>query len=900
MAESELPLPPAPSSPARGWPGLCEAGEPESVAIAFDSGSALTYADLRRATRERLGGRPAGERRLMALVATASPASLMAYVSALAAGDAVVLLPPDQPALLQRVLERFDPNELATDGAQGWTCTVRHAQPLDLHPDLALLLSTSGSTGEAKFVRLSYGNLMANAASIAEYLGLDPTERGLMNLPLHCSYGVSIVHSHLSVGARVLVSERSVTDEALWRFFDAQGGTSVPGVPHSVQLLEASGFFERQHPTLRMLTQAGGRLDPALARRVADWAAARGVWFFIMYGQTEASPRIAYLPPEMAREHYGCIGRAIPGGTLRLVDDQGHPIEAVGVEGELQYRGPNVMMGYATGAADLARPPGEPVLATGDLAVLEPSGLFRITGRRSRFVKLFGLRISTDEVERQLERAGIHAACAGRDDFLGLLVTGDARRAEAAAAQVAATLNLPPSMVVALAAPGLPRLPTGKVDHRQALALLQAEHERRRVAAERAVGAVSHTPAGRVRAAFEAAFPGCELLESDTFTTLGGDSLRYVSVAVTLERLVPDLPRRWEPLTLGELQRLAERARVAERASGAPAPRWQRLDTGICLRALAVVLVVIAHLDLTMLEGGAALLLPLAGANFARFQGPHLARGEWQVVARGFVLHVLVPYWIVAGAYGLLRGGLHWPDLLLVGDYFIASGIVGSSGFEAWFVQVLAQAMPLIVLVTRIPAVRRGMTEQPWQWSLALLALGVAARVLEPVWFPQLAVNGGRELTWQFWVFALGLVVFAADTPTARRWTTLLVVLLPAALYANDPSRMTILSGGLLLLLWREHLSVPVAAAAGLRTLAASSLFIYMLHGRAPVGLPTADWPVDVLRIGVGLLLGVAGWAAYEWLGRRVSRAWQVRRRGRDRPVPDGLREASSTFGPGR
>jgi acyl-CoA synthetase (AMP-forming)/AMP-acid ligase II len=833
-------------------------GASTDPALVFESGRVVTYGALAAAAQARRAAAGPSAKRLVALVADSSPEALTDYLAALACGDAVVLLPPDQPGLRDKVLSAFDPNEIAERGPGGWQRETRHDRALDLHPELALMLSTSGSTGEAKFVRLSFGNLLANASSIAEYLGLDASERGLMNLPLHYSYGVSIVHSHLSVGARVLVSDRSVTDEALWSFFSAQGGTSVPGVPHTYQLLEASGFLDRAPPTLRTMTQAGGRLGALLAQRVAQWAQGRGVRFFIMYGQTEAAPRIAYVPPELASRHADCIGRAIPGGVLRVVDEHGQPIETPGVEGELQYSGPNVMMGYAVEAADLARPPGPPTLSTGDLAVIDGSGLFRITGRRSRFLKLFGLRLSIDELERRLETQGVVAACGGNDEFLGVLVAGADRDAVALRRQVAHDLGLPEAVVVVLPCAELPRLASGKVDHRQAHALLLAEYQRLRTALpDAAAGPAGRSAADRVRAAFEEAFPGVPVEADDSFSGLGGDSLRYVSVAVALERLVPDLPRRWENLPLQELQALALRAVSAE------PQRVARMDTSVVLRALAVLLVVLDHSGWAALAGGAALLLAVAGANFMRFQAGHLARGEWRPVAAGFLWNVLVPYWIVAGAYGLLRGGVNVPDLLLVGNYFVRAE-QGSSGFETWFIQVLAQSMLLLGLLALVPAVRRAMADQPFGYALGVLALGLAARLVEPLWWPQLEANGGREGPWQFWEFALGLAIFAASTVRQRALVTALVLALPITLYPDDLPRATILTAGCLLLLWREHLAVPRIATGTLRALAAASLFIYLLHSRAPVHSPTADWPVDLIRVGAGVLLGLIGWQLYE------------------------------------
>ena len=222
----------------------------------------------------------------------------------------------------------------------------------DLHPDLALLLSTSGSTGSPKLVRLSHDNLRCNAASIADYLGLTPDDRAITSLPMHYCYGLSVVHSHLLVGAGLVLTDLSVVDECFWRLAEDAGATSFAGVPYTFEQLERSGFTERALPSLRYVTQAGGRMAPERVGRWRDHGRRSGWDLVVMYGQTEATARMAWLPPDRADAHPEAVGIPIPGGSFRLepVDEVDEP----GV-GELVYAGPNVMQGYAVSAADLAR-----------------------------------------------------------------------------------------------------------------------------------------------------------------------------------------------------------------------------------------------------------------------------------------------------------------------------------------------------------------------------------------------------------------------------------------------------------------------------------------------------------------------------------------------------------------
>src|SRR3546814_204223 len=218
--------------------------------------------------------------------------------------------------------------------------------PDDLHPDLALLLSTSGSTGLSRWVRLSASNLDANAAAIAEYLGLDESDRGALILPLHYCYGLSVLNSHLAVGASLFVAGKSLLDSGFAGDLRRSGCTNLAGVPYSYELLEQIGFRDERLPALRFMTVAGGRLSPELVARYPAHLSRNGKRFFVMYGQTEATARIAFVPPDQLWGNTDRIGVAIPGSELHLVDDENRTIEADETPGELVCRGPNVMMGY--------------------------------------------------------------------------------------------------------------------------------------------------------------------------------------------------------------------------------------------------------------------------------------------------------------------------------------------------------------------------------------------------------------------------------------------------------------------------------------------------------------------------------------------------------------------------
>lgn len=307
-----------------------------------------------------------GSHRGLVLLRTRNDVStLVHYLGALAAGH--VVLPVNDGGDHTAIVRTYRPDMIIDgDGIHRLRTDSAHR----LHPDLALLMSTSGSTGSPKLVRLSYSNLISNARAIAEYLEITDSDRAATTLPMSYCYGLSVIHSHLLRGATLILTEHSVLDPGFWALFRRHRGTTFAGVPHTFDLLDRIGFDAMDLPHLRYLTQAGGRLDPATVRRFARLGRERGWQFLVMYGATEATARMAYLPPDLAEHRPEAIGRAIPGGAFGI-----EPVDGFTDAGELVYRGPNVMMGYAHRPEDLALGSEVDVLRTGDIARRGADGL---------------------------------------------------------------------------------------------------------------------------------------------------------------------------------------------------------------------------------------------------------------------------------------------------------------------------------------------------------------------------------------------------------------------------------------------------------------------------------------------------------------------------------------------
>lgn len=306
----------------------------------------------------------------------------------------------------------------------GFSLVLLNEQKHFLNSQLILLLATSGSTGSPKFVRLSYENVRSNAESIAGYLDISSEERPVTSLPMHYSYGLSVINSHLLKGATILLTNNPVIQKEFWVFVGEQKATSMAGVPYTYEMLKRLHLFRMDLPYLKTMTQAGGKLNVEIAREFMEQAAVAGKRFVVMYGQTEATARMSYLPWDKAIEKCGSIGIAIPGGKFSIRDSNNEEIDDFDVDGELVYTGPNVSMGYAECSDDLAKgDENHGVLFTGDIGHRDKDGYFYITGRMKRFVKIFGNRVNLDAIEQLIKVITTSCACIGVDDKLTVFTT---------------------------------------------------------------------------------------------------------------------------------------------------------------------------------------------------------------------------------------------------------------------------------------------------------------------------------------------------------------------------------------------------------------------------------------------------------------------------------------------
>ncbi len=415
---------------------------------------------------------------------TASLPSVLCYLALRSAGRPVLPLDPTTPtAALADLVDRFAPAALITTEAPGagavfgtapgyfrarlggWgECLVRQRVAAPYQPDLGLLLATSGSTGAPKLVRLATTAAWANARAVVAALDIGPADVAITALPLHYSYGLSVLTSHLLAGATVVCATGNVTAPLFWQAVERWQVSTLSLVPSQYEMLAQMRWRPLRYPALRVMTAAGGRLSDDLAisfHREMDQQHGR---FYVMYGQTEAGPRICVLPPGRLPDKLGSAGSPVPGVRLRVTPSDS---DRGAAPGEVICAGPGVMMGYAEHADDLAAPDLlRGVLHTGDLGTLDTDGYLWLSGRINRIGKVFGVRVHLDAVEGLLAPRAPTAAVAGGDRIRIWCEGVSPQSCPELLNLVVSSLRVHRSGIELRAVDRLPRLASGKTDYR--------------------------------------------------------------------------------------------------------------------------------------------------------------------------------------------------------------------------------------------------------------------------------------------------------------------------------------------------------------------------------------------------------------------------------------------------
>ena len=815
------------------------------VALRFED-ELISYHQLARRVRQRQG--ELGEsRRLVAIAAGNHPEPIITYLACLAGGHVAILNtadsdPEKEPSEIDNL---YRPDSAMRKNASGvWQLAHLRKEPLGgLHPNLALLLSTSGSTGSPKLVRLSRRNIESNATAIVDYLKLTEADAAATVLPWSYCYGLSVLNTHFSVGGTVLLTDLSLADPCFWKLAESSRVTNISGVPYSFQVLEQNNFTPERLPSLRLLTQAGGKLQPGLVTKFAEMCADSNREFFVMYGQSEATARMAYLKPSLVADHPDCVGQAIPGGRLQLEEDDDLPPG----QGELVYSGPNVMMGYALQRSDLSLAKTTWTLHTGDIAERTEQGLFRVVGRRSRIAKPFGLRIDLDRLGQSLQETCDEVVCVESSNGIGIITTSSATATEGIVKLAADITGLPQSSFTVSHVSRIPRLANGKIDFKKAGNLVTVN------------GPGVHDSAladSDVAGILAAVLRKPKVAPSDSFVSLGGDSLSYVAATAALQQRLGKLPVGWQRMSVDQLESLRL---TPETPAGQTRKVPVRLETTAILRALAIVLVVGSHIGVIDIRGGAHLLLALAGFGLAKFlltdadrrhRCRQILRSTWRVVSISLLW--LIPVVLLSSEYG--------PSVLFVNNFF--GPAEQAPEWRYWFLEALVYVLISVALLLWIPAVDRWERRWPFAFPLMLAGIGSAVALITA------GAEGPTSMYTPvavFWLFAAGWALERAVTKQQKAFV-LLGVLVVGAAFFNRPDRVAVVVLGLTLAVTVTSLRVPRVVAPIITSIAAASLMIYLTHYQIYPLLGDYGWAALVVSLAAGVVI----WKALE----HAQRAW--------------------------
>ena len=290
----------------------------------------------------------------------------------------------------------------------------------NLYKNLSVLLSTSASTGTKKLVRISYNNIEENSKAIIKFLKIKPSDRLITTLPVDYTYGFSQINTHLIQNSNIIINNFSLIQKEFWNLLIKSKATTFGGVPFSFEILKRINFKNKDFSNIKTLTQAGGKLSKDLQKEFAKFCFKKNISFFIMYGSTEATSRMSFLPPKKSLEKIGSVGLPIPGTKIQIKKNKNQK------QGEIIFKGKNVTLGYCNEINDLKKGDfNKGLLNTGDIGYKDKDKFIYLVGRKKRFIKILGHRINLEELQEKLQKNILCQSilCAGYDNLLKVYTT---------------------------------------------------------------------------------------------------------------------------------------------------------------------------------------------------------------------------------------------------------------------------------------------------------------------------------------------------------------------------------------------------------------------------------------------------------------------------------------------
>jgi len=395
----------------------------KKAALILENNKVVTYSELLLGANK-ISKIIDAEKKLIFLLGRNDLETITAYISFINKGHVVAFLDfRINKVFLKRLVKLYKPNYIFSEKEKMTTINLynsilkfksyilykrkRNTKNI-LNKDLMLLMSTSGTTGSPKFVKQSYLNINSNTKNIIQYLNIKNKDITITSLPISYVYGLSVINTHLQVGATIVLTNYSMIEKKFWNLIKDHKVNNLSGVPYNYSIIEK--ISKKGLPSsLKYTTQAGGRMNHVLLKKIIEVYKKNKIKLIQMYGAAEATSRMSYLKWKFAEKKIGSIGKSIPGGSFYLIDKKGKKINRkTNRKGELIYQGKNVCMGYAKNLKDLSlADSNKGILKTGDIASEDSEGFFYIEGRKNRYIKIYGIRVNLSELEAILSKKGI-------------------------------------------------------------------------------------------------------------------------------------------------------------------------------------------------------------------------------------------------------------------------------------------------------------------------------------------------------------------------------------------------------------------------------------------------------------------------------------------------------------
>jgi acyl-CoA synthetase (AMP-forming)/AMP-acid ligase II len=711
----------------------------------------------------------------------------------------------------------------------------------------AQIVFTSGTEGKPKTIVLSYSNLKNVVDRINQAMDVDSTIKEYIGIPVYHSFGLGRCRAVAAAGGKAFIPAKGFDLNEIKTMLEADEINAISAVPSLWRILldNHSLFVDVAHKVKWI--EIGSQFMSADEKKQLSklFHAAKIVQH---YGLTEASRTTLLRIDQSTDEQLESVG--VPSDSTQL---------KISPDGVLAIKGEHVALGRIEEGEIISLTDDDGWFYTSDLCEINDHYLY-FKGRADDVINCGGVKFDPASIESELNKG------CEQEDYIYLSRIPDAYRGDGVLVTLSESSSRDKDEI--LSAVDL-LLSEKNINARSAIKFNQVTEItktatgkiKRNKLSENYLDKVVDLPKNEKCKTVESLYCstfGIEKVEAtDTFSSLGGDSLTYVKVSIEIENILGSLPDQWEQIPVSELSSIKNDSPLLKRAP--------KLEMGIFLRFLAIVAVVSHHAGVSLVKGGATLLMLIAGYNYVRFQLLKQFTGNPFSIGKSLLLNILLPYWMVIIGFLVLKG-----HPIGIADLLLYSNVIYPKypyvPFQIWFIHVLVQCILVFSIPLLFSSIRNWAKDNTFEYILTFTVIFYVLRILDEYYGFGYQYNlGGGQTSWVAWLFALGALIFVIETTKAKLWASLLVVISAFTFYEPDYSRVFMIAVGGLLVIWVTQISLPKALLPLVQIVSSASLFIYMLHGRAPVGSATADWTIDIIRIGVGILIGVVVYFIYNW-----------------------------------